>query len=105
MSLTLDMIEIKEMPTDNSGHAIVRARMQLTNDMKMPMVERNDAAIYARAKHSLKMSLISFVYGDLIEPINKLALLADYHVTSNADSKEIKELRAQIGFILIGTKL
>ena len=53
-------------------------------------------------EHTLAMSIIAHIYGDLIEPINELATLAEFHVTSNDDKEEIKEIRQRLADILLG---
>lgn len=73
--------------------------LNIIKEFKTPSAE-----LMAQLEHSLKMAVIAYIYGDLIEPINELAQLAGNHIVGNQDRVELQRLRELIGSILIGAK-
>ena len=87
---------------------VFKAELKLLNENTITARVINGLPEAARSKfafeveHTLAMSIIAHIYGDLIEPINELATLAEFHVTSNDDKEEIKEIRQRLADILLG---
>lgn len=106
MSIKLNQIEI--LGRMDKKRIYVRARLVLQNEIstdKPIVMTMNDKIVkdaVAHNKDNLQKSLIHFIYGDLLDPINELAILAQHHITGQNDADEIKELRAKIGKIMKG---
>ena len=91
------------------GDVIVfSAKLAIDNDNTIPIRTINavpkpkrDEFVFG-VEHTLAMSIIAHIYGDLIEPINELATLAEFHATGNDDKEEIKEIRQRLADILLG---
>ena len=106
MSINLKNIQIKVK--DMGDVTVFHASLSVNNTNSIPkramnLVPKKDRADYVfNIEHTLAMSIIAHIYGDLIEPINELATLAEFHVTSNKDIAEIKEIRQRLADILLG---
>lgn len=105
MSIEMKNIEVRR--TKKADLYIYEARLKVSNDnrltarqftsmSKKEMIEMDDHVF-----HNLRMSIISHIYGDLIEPINELATLAG-HFVDGQSVQELADLRVKIGDILIG---
>lgn len=101
MGIKLEDIQVK---VEEKGDMIFhKARLQLfvEHDMPLRMVDlkdREDQKNYIH--HMLRQRVMAHIYGELIAPINELAILAQTNPT--VDSKRITELRGEIGTILSG---
>ena len=106
MSVKLNMVEI--LGRMDKEKIYVRARLLLQNEISVakPVIMTMDDKIVndamARNEQNLKKSLMHYIYGDLLEPINNLAILAQHHITGMNDADEIQELKKQIDTILKG---
>ena len=106
MSVKLNQIEI--LGRMDKEKIFVRARLILQNEISMskPIIMTMNEKIVKEAvannKDNLQKSLIHYIYGDLLEPINELAILAQHHLTGMNDADELKELRTRIDNIMKG---
>lgn len=106
MSIKLNMIEVAGRMDKEKIY--VRARLLLQNEISVAkpiIMTMNDRIVKDAMKNNdenLRKSLIHYIYGDLLEPINNLAILAQFHITGSNDAGEIVELRAQIDKIMKG---
>jgi len=53
---------------------------------------------------NLKMSILSHVYGDLIDPINVLAIIAAKNCVAPSDFAALNKAREDIGKVMVGHK-
>lgn len=106
MSIKLNQVEI--FGRMDKEKIFVRARLLLQNEIAvskpiiMTMNKKIVEDIVIQNQENLRKSLIHFIYGDLLEPINELAILAQHHITGQNDADEIKELRTKIDKIMKG---
>lgn len=106
MSIKLNMVEV--IGRMDKERIYVRARLLLQNEISVskPIIMTMDEKIVkdamANNEQTLKKSLIHYIYGDLLEPINNLAILAQHHISGANDAEELQELKKQIDTILKG---
>ena len=84
-----------------TAELLVKNDNQITKRVLNGVPKKNRAEFIYNVEHTLAMSLIAHIYGDLIDPINELATLAGHHVTGDS-VEELQELRQKIADILLG---
>ena len=106
MSVTKANVQIK---TNEKGDMMVfHASLVLKNNNTVPMRTINEIPKKRREQfvfeiqHTLAMSIMAHVYGDLIEPINQLATIAKECAVEDDDLDKIIEVRQVIADILLG---
>ncbi len=106
MSIKLSNIEYKK--TKNKFGYEYRSRILVQTNRQVTKVEMDNWPIGTRKeyediiKDELAKAILHFVYGDLVVPINELAILAQHHITGVNDRGEITGLREGLRKILQG---
>ncbi len=106
MSIKLSNIEHKK--TKNKFGYEYRSRILVQTNRQVTKVEMDNWPIGTRKeyediiKDQLAAALLHHIYGDLVTPINELAILAHHHITGVNDRGEIRGLREDLRKILQG---
>ena len=83
---------------------ILRNRYELSDMQALRMSVDEDDDMIVNIKKTLIESFLHYIYGDLLGPINDLAILAQHHLTGMNDADELLELRTTIHNIIKGNE-
>lgn len=101
MGIKLEDIQVKiEEKGDMVYH---KARLQLFVENVMPLRDvdlKNREGQNDYLHHLLRQRVLAHIYGELIDPINELAMMAA--LSEKTDSRRLQEIRKTIGTVLSG---
>ena len=106
MSVKLDQIEFSKKETVFSY--IHTARILVSTQREITKLEMQRWPVGTRKKYEdiikdqLAAAILHHIYGDLVVPINELAILAQHHITGVNDQGEISGLREGLRKLLQG---
>ena len=106
MSVKLDKIQY--MHEETVFETTYRARILIQTQRKVTKLEQQLWPIGQKEAHEtaikdqLAMAILHHIYGDLVVPINELAILAQHHITGVNDQGEISGLREGLRKLLQG---
>ena len=106
MSVKLDKIQF--MQDETVFETTYRARILIQTQRKVTRLEQQLWPIGKKEEHEkalkdqLAAAILHHIYGDLVVPINELAILAQHHITGVNDQGEISGLREGLRKLLQG---
>lgn len=109
--MSVKLSEVEFMKKDSAygvvhtGRVIIRTQREITKleMLKWPIGTRENYENII--KDQLAQAILHHIYGDLVVPINELAILAQHHITGVNDQGEIEGLRECLRKVIQGEEL
>jgi hypothetical protein len=105
MSIKMNQIELRTTH-DVDGSSLYEAYIVIKTERTVSAIEKtmisNPRVALEEITDQMKAALMNHIYGDLVGPINELAILAQHHLTGMNDADELLELKSTIDNIIKG---
>lgn len=105
MSIKKKEIEFRST-AQKDGSTLFESRVIIRTQRTISAVEKTMTPDVAGAVNEVKLqmeaALMNHIYGDLVLPINELAILAQHHLTGMNDAEELLELKSTIDSLVKG---
>jgi hypothetical protein len=93
-------VQNKDKSTTFYAHINVNTNRTVTELEKS--LTKNPQLVINEMIKQMEAAMMHHIYGDLVIPVNNLAVLASYHLASSTDAEELRELREKLTSLIRG---
>lgn len=93
-------VQNKDKSTTFYAHINVNTSRTVTELEKS--LTKNPQLVIDEMVEQMKAAMMHHIYGDMVVPVNEIAILAQHHLTGMNDATELRELRDKLTNIIRG---